>query len=221
MIEQRSELATARMRGLAMKQSAFAYDGVAPAGRAFADVAREIGVELRRPDSSQGTSIVLLEVTRPGETLCAFAGGPHDLLKQSGADRTSPGGPVITYRSPRLNRLVLGSPNEVPVDVVARELLSRLEPVFLMRDPTSPSVEMRNMGGEPALPVYSDITAMQWAAADLQKSRCVPGAVEFRTLLRLAASQRSAIAVGSYRDRKTPMYVVMRAAQVAALASGS
>ena len=70
MIEQRSELATARMRGLAMKQSAFAYDGVAPAGRAFADVAREIGVELRRPDSSQGRSIVLLEVTRLGETLC-------------------------------------------------------------------------------------------------------------------------------------------------------
>ena len=207
-----------RMRLIAasnVKQAAFVRDGVTRAGRAFADAAREIDVEVRAPDASHG--IMLLEVTRPRETLCALAGCPHDLVKQPDAGRTAPDAPVITYRSPRLKQLVLGSPNAVPMDPVARELMSRPEPVFLMRDPASPSVEMRNMGGEAALPVYPDVTTLQWAVADLQKSKCVPGAVEFRTLLRMAASQRCGIAVCVYRDRKSPVHVVMRAAQVSAL----
>lgn len=99
------------------------------------------------------------------------------------------------------------------------ELLSRPLPVFIMTAPSSTTLEVRKFGEQRALAIYSDATAVQWAALDTNKPKgsFEPTPVRFVTALVQAARGGVGLAVGLYRDRKTPMYAVVDAPVVAGL----
>jgi hypothetical protein len=231
-----------RMHRLArseVMQSVSVIGGPSAAVVAFADVLRGLRVPLRVPDASQGGQSVQIEVKRPdGETLCIFAGheypdelaplryavgelcGMDDAAFSEQLASISSSEPVISYRSPRLGQLMIdGSSNTTVSDVIVREVVTRELPVFAMRDASTSALGLRTMSGQTVIPVYADVTAMQWAAVDLGKpdGSVVPGALEPSTLIRMAAKSSHGIAVGLYRDRKTPMYAVLHATLVAAL----
>lgn len=205
-----------------------------PAVLAFAEVAHGLGIQIRSPDTSQRGLAVAIEVKRPDDLeLCVIAGLPFaGLAARPDADRAlcaiddaafaarlaalAAVEPEIVYRSPRLREIAIAGDHES----LFGALLRRTAPVFTMRNLPAKSPEIRRMGGEGVVPIYVDVTAVQWAAADLGKpdGSYELGPLAFTSALRAAASDQLGLGVGLYRDRKTPMYVVMPAALVAAMA---
>ena len=85
---------------------------------------------------------------------------------------------------------------------------------------TQSGLELRTFNRERTIPIYADATAVQWAAVDLGKPRDAyePAPMDLRPLLGHAAKRGLGIAIGLYRDRKTPMYAVVPGSVVAGIA---
>jgi hypothetical protein len=208
-----------RIRAIATMQDASMVDPTTPAACALAEVLRGLDVDVKQPDTSQGGLAVFIEVSRPGgDTVCVVAGQPvprGGAPSQDGAIE-----PIVTYRSPHLLQSMLDAQARGNATaVILTELLERRLPVFVMRMPDG--LELRSFNGEGALPIYADATAVQWAAVDLGKPRdsYEPAPVVVEGAIMQAAKGKLGLAIGLYRDRKTPMYAVVPATVIAALAS--
>jgi len=128
------------------------------------------------------------------------------------------------YRATRLGRLILEAQQAKGGDVlqpVIEELSRRGEPLFFMQDPHSPRIRTRSFGNAgPALPVYSDIRCLQWTAVDLQMpsgSFTVAGTAAGE-LFNMAAKTGLGLALNTFQDRGTPVYVIFSADRVRSLA---
>lgn len=126
-------------------------------------------------------------------------------------------------RAPRLGRLLLDvatTGSEAAWAALNEELLSRDFPLILMADPKTKGIAPRAWPGlGKALPAYPDLVSLEWTAADLKmaSSSFAVAAMPPRTLLEWAAKIGVAIAINVYRDRSSPLYVMLPVDRVEAL----
>lgn len=231
-----------RAAAAGINQAVYVIDQPIPSVVSFVQLARGLDLELRQPDDSHGDLALQVEVKRPtGQVLTVLAGTPLPLdgidlpykpgeLTELGPDELATRVRAldvedrpISFRSPRLRERMIelrdsGDPGSVAT--LVELLLTRDVPVFMFRDPKRDAIELRGFGDETTVPVYADVMALEWAAVDLGKPKgsWIPGAVEPASLIAHAAASHHGIAVCTYIDRKTPMYAVVPAALVAALA---
>ena len=92
-------------------------------------------------------------------------------------------------------------------------------PAFVLADPARAGLPTRTFGDVRAVAVYTDVTAAQWAAADMQLAGASPAPVDITRILARLASGKLGLAIGLYKDRQTPMYVIAPPATVEQLAS--
>jgi hypothetical protein len=178
------------------------------------------GIDAHR---AHGGARVLAEVHRPeGVIISALVGEAYE--DRPLEDRTHDARAQPVRRAPRLGRLLLGaidSDGEPARRTLVGELLRRETPLILIASPAGAVASRQWPGSEPALPAYPDERSFVWAAQDLGGSGPVAmAAMPPRDLFRWAAQQGSAVALNVYRDRASPLYFLLRAADVAALARG-
>lgn len=135
------------------------------------------------------------------------------------------GQPLV--RAPRLCRLLLERIEKNDGETERRlyeELLRREQGVLLFGSPDGKGVMPRSFPGVPetALPAYPDLRSLQWCAQDLgmaPSSYAIAG-MPPRKLFEWAAKMGAAVALNVYRDRSSPLYVLVRAPTVQTLAQG-
>lgn len=126
-------------------------------------------------------------------------------------------------RAPRLGGLLLDvatNGTEASWQALNEELLRRDFPLVLMADPKTKAVAPRAWPGVgKALPAYPDLISLQWTAADLKmpQSSFALATMPPHTLLEWAAKLGIAVAINVYRDRSSPLYVVLPPERVEAL----
>ena len=225
-------------------QAVYLVDPPIPTVLAFAQLMVGLGAELRLPDQGNGTDgnaelVIQIEVKRPDGIFVVLAGPPlelpartyepRELLALDGktvatrAKELSLNDRPIALRSPRLRARMIElqeRSDEGGMKQLIEELLMRGLPLFLHRDPNSNNLELRKFGEVGALPAYADAISLHWAAQDIGRpaDSYIPGAVDVADLLNVAASGKLGLAIGTYRDRKTPIYAVVPPQLVAALA---
>lgn len=127
-------------------------------------------------------------------------------------------------RAPRLCRLLLDvstTDGEAAWQALNEELLSRDFPLVLMADPATKGVAPRAWkGAGKAIPAYPDLISLNWTAADLKMAAgsFALALMPPRTLLDWAAKLDVGIAMNVYRDRSSPLYVMLPPERVQALA---
>jgi hypothetical protein len=128
-------------------------------------------------------------------------------------------------RAPRLNRLLLevatvGS--SAAWEALNAELLRRDHPLVLMADPRTKGVAPRAWPGVgKAIPAYPDLVSLDWTARDLKMPSSSFGLALMppRALFEWAAKIGVAVAINVYRDRSSPLYVMLPVDRLEALAS--
>jgi hypothetical protein len=132
----------------------------------------------------------------------------------------------ILVRAPRLRKLILDHEADVGkggMAVILSELLSRNNSLLFMSG-TRGSMEVATYGAAGnALPMFSDLRSLQWAAMDLGRK---PGSFEIaaihaRELVAMAGEREMSIAICVYRDRKTPLYAILPGPLVKAAAKAA
>lgn len=212
-------------------QAVYFIDPPEPSVAIFAQHMIGLGVVMRQPDEQGGELAIQIEVKRPDGTITVLAGTdvpldglprvhapdsltslPPQVLKMR-VEKLEISDRPIAFRAPQLRERILAEPE--PAALVT-ELLARDLPLFLLRKPDSEALDARAFGDVRALPVYADVICMHWAAADLQLTReqYAPGPADIRPLLKHAASEQLGLAIGTYRDRETPIYAVLSPAEV-------
>lgn len=125
------------------------------------------------------------------------------------------GKPQLALRAPRLRQIILdleSSAGKGGMEAILSELLSRSASLLFMKNPHDRGIEVRNYGAAGrALPMFSDLRCLEWAARDLGKE---PGSFEVasippRQLIAMAADGELGIAICTYRDRKMPVYAIL------------
>jgi hypothetical protein len=210
--KRRVDLIVERMRELKAKQAFQTVYIVEQPSRSIlglVDCIREIGVEIRRPDSRDGSHAVLLEVHRPeGRILSALAGTPDAFASADARDQQ-----LIPLRSPYMGRLVLElhARNNGDVSEIVQALKARVLPLLLIVDPATRGVAQRSFGNLVALPAFSDMPCLQRAAREMGMAANSYGIAAFdaRALFAMAESQRVDVAICAYRE-STPVYAVVR-----------
>lgn len=129
------------------------------------------------------------------------------------------------FRSPRLCRLLLevhSTASDGAMQSVFAELLQREAPLLLMANPHGGGIAMRSFGEVEALPAYPDVLCLEWAAEDL---RLPPDSLQIagippRDVFSMAAQGGVGVALNAFRDRATPVYVILPPDAVRSLAQG-
>jgi hypothetical protein len=205
-------------------QFASVLEPSSPASVAFVQLLHGLDVDVRTPDNTAGELTTEFEVSRSDGRTLACVAGPVAPVAPRFARGELVGRPFAevaaiaasldvkesfaTFRSPRLYGL-LGRPDAeaaIIAEVVGRPLLA-----FLIADPSAPErLRIRRFGEVAAVPVYPDMTSIQWAATDMAMAAddWQPRGIEVRRLLPALASRDLALAIGMYRDRQTPIYVI-------------
>jgi hypothetical protein len=167
---------------------------------------------------------VLLEVHRPeGVVISTFRGTVSEVSTPAIADIAEPA-PARLKRAPRLRRLVLAASDgdsDATWRALIGELLGREWSFLLIADSAGRVTPRQWPGSEPALPVYPDEQSFGWTVEDVGTSAPVcMASMSPCELFRWASKSGSAIALNAYRARSLPVYLVLRASQVTALARG-
>lgn len=136
-------------------------------------------------------------------------------------------GSTALVRSPKLTRILesVGTAEDKLAQMaeLAGEILSREAPVVYLQEPDG-GVQLRSSGPmERGIYVYPDITTARWAAEDLGRA---PGtftlaAAPGKAIFEVAAKDGIGVAVGAYRDRKTPIHALFTKELVRAVAGPS
>jgi len=212
-----------------VKQAIYFIDPPEPCVALFAQFMIGLGIVMRQPDVQNGELAIQVEVKRPdGRVLTVLAGQdvPLDGLPEAFAPDSLQSLPPqvlkmrvekleiadkpIAFRAPKLRERMLdaSSPPGAPFII---ELIKRDLPMFVLRKPDSEELDVRGFNGVRALPVYIDVVAMHWAAEDLKLTReqYLPGPADPRPLIKHALSGGLGLAIGTYRDRQTPVYAVI------------
>ena len=142
------------------------------------------------------------------------------LASAAGAPRVAP-----VRRAPRLHRLVLAAADhgDAACPALYEELLRREVPLQVIIDPKTRGARLQTWpGGIEALPVYADEAALLKSARDLgMPLGSFAGAVmPPPELFGWAAGHSWAIAMNAFRTPDQPVYVVLTAETVKALAGG-
>lgn len=131
----------------------------------------------------------------------------------------------LPLMAPRLRRLLLevaSTGSDAAWAALDEELADRRFPLLLSADPATRSVRPRDWPGHgPGLAAYPDRLSFEWAAQDLKTP---PGSVAIlamtpRELFAWAAKLEMGVAINVYRDRASPLYVVLSAEKVKARAA--
>jgi hypothetical protein len=191
-------------------QRVITIDDATPAVIALAAKLAELSIGLVQPDTLQGGLTMEIDVVRPdGEVLCAITGRPFPPGSLPSVQPGSRTETPFSYRSPRLLREI---DSGVDPNAIVNELAARDQPVFVMSDPSKPgSLEIRKFGDHRAIAVYANATAIQWAAMDVAKPResYEPEPANLAKLIAIADKDGLGIAIGLYRNRQTPLYMIV------------
>jgi hypothetical protein len=165
---------------------------------------------------------VLLEVHRPeGMVVSAFRGTTSDMSVRAASEDA---GPVRLKRAPRLRHLVLTASDgdsEAAWCSLMEELLWREWPFLLIVDSAGRVSPRQWPGSGPSLPVCPDEQSFGWIVEDIGASGPVGmAAMSPGTLFDWASKSGAGIALNAYRERALPVYLVLGASQVTALARG-
>lgn len=126
--------------------------------------------------------------------------------------------PQRVFRASRLRRMILDlEEREKRGDTVDRkrfftEVFARSEPLFFMVNPHDGGLEVHNYGAPGrALPVFSDMRCLEWAARDWGKA---PGffrisSTDSQGFFDIAMSNQIGLAICTFRNRKTPVYAIL------------
>jgi|GEM_PF-2022255 len=142
------------------------------------------------------------------------------LMERLGAVEATP---PIVIRSPRLRKIILDLKDGAGGDGMApllAELRARNVPLLFMQH--DGGVKVRNYGASGrALTVFADQRCLEWAAQDLGEepgSFMIAGALP-RNLIAMAAGDQLSLAIGTFRDRKTPVYAILPVSTVQEMAN--
>lgn len=209
-----------------------ACDGTSPAPRSYAhfvdrDSPRVValaGVLLGAgimPRQAEREGDVLVEVQRPeGVILCALGGRPLDVSAPASPEAVER--PTAPRRSPRLRRLLIAASAATSDEswrALMGELLERPWPLLLLGDRTGGVSARRWPGSQPALPVYLDQQTFGWAVNDIGAPAPVAiVSMAPRALFAWASQGGLGLALNAYRERSAPIYLLLEASQVQALA---
>jgi hypothetical protein len=223
-------------------QSVYFIEPAEPSVALFAQHMIGLGVVMRQPDANHSELTILVEVKRPDGVFSVLAGTDipsegleqmykPDVLLQVPAEvlvrrlgKLEIKDKPIAFRSPRLRQRLLdlrGQTDETRMAALLDELLTRDLPLFLSRNPTSESLEVRVFDGTNVLTAYADVIAVHWAAADLKLAQgsYMAALVDPMSLIKQAATGKLGIAIGAYENRETPLYAVIPAPLVEKLAT--
>jgi hypothetical protein len=142
------------------------------------------------------------------------------LAPEAGAPRVSP-----VLRAPHLRRLLLAAADhhgDTARRALYEELLRREVPLQVIIDPKTMGAELREWPGGVALPVYADESSLLTSARNLGKEYgTFAGAIMTPPeLFDWAAGHSWPIAMNVFRAPNQPVYVVLTADEVKALARG-
>jgi hypothetical protein len=118
----------------------------------------------------------------------------------------------IAFRAPKLRKRVLElADTSFDTSAFLDELVQRDLPLFVIQQPNSDAPSARAFGDVTALPVYIDVIAAHWAAADLKLApqEYAPAPADPRPLIKHLVNGKLGLALGAFRDRETPVYAVL------------
>jgi hypothetical protein len=210
-------------------QTVYFIDPPEDAVAIFAQHMIGVGVVMRQPDPNGEGLTVQVEVKRPDGVLTVLAGAdvplegltrvyaPASLLGlapqviKMRVEKLLINDKPIVFRAPKLRARVLelaGAPADA---AFLAELVVRDLPLFLLKKPGTDELTTRSFGEVTALLAYVDVIGLHWAAADMKlgPGDYVPDPADPRPLLEHVAANKLGLAIGTFLDRDTPIFVVL------------
>ncbi len=116
-------------------------------------------------------------------------------------------------RAPRFGRLLLeieSTQEEGAFSKLYDELVNRKFPFLFMEDRETARIDLRSFGSlHRAVPIFADMRCLRWAAEDTGNTSAGVVAIPPRELFAMAIDGDLALAFNTFRDRATPVYVVL------------
>jgi hypothetical protein len=212
-----------------IKQAVYFIDPPADSVAIFAQHMIGLGVVMRQPDEQEGQLAIQIEVKRPDGVLTVLAGAsvplegltrvyqPDSLVSIASqvikmrAEKLLIKDQPIAFRAPKLRQRILDLAG-APVDAAfIAELVARDLPLFLLATPGNEGLSVKAFGDVSAVPAYVDVIGAHWAAAanGLVPGGYSPSPADPRPLLKHLAQEKLGLAIGTFRDRESPVHVVI------------